>query len=79
MIYVAAEPPRRMPPAMTGAARGPTVLVVPVEGLVNGRPRGIRGGMLPTLDVSGCRGFVLGARREVERPRPGDEREVSAA
>jgi hypothetical protein len=32
--------------------------------LSGGRPPGVRGNMLPTLDVSGCRGFSLGMGRE---------------
>jgi hypothetical protein len=79
VIYVGAEPPRRLPPSLTATGRGLTVLVVPVQGLINGRPRGLRGGMLPTLEVAGCRGFQLGVRREVERRRPGEERKASAA
>jgi uncharacterized protein (DUF58 family) len=77
MIYVAAEPPRRLPSSMVSGHRALTVLVVPVQSLVNGRPRGVRGRMLATLDVSGCRGFLLGAR-DVERPRAGEDRESSA-
>ena len=37
------------------------------DALAGGRAPGVRGPMHATLDVSGCRGFVLGARREVER------------
>jgi uncharacterized protein (DUF58 family) len=79
MLYVAADVPRRLPSSIAAGGRGQTVLVVPSDGLVNGRPRGIRGGMIPILDVSGCRGFLIGVRREVERPRLGGEREASSA
>jgi uncharacterized protein (DUF58 family) len=75
MIYVAADTPRRLPAT---AARGLTVLVVPVAGLAGGRPTGVRGPVLPMLSVSGCRGFQLGAGRDVERPRAEDH-EKSAA
>jgi uncharacterized protein (DUF58 family) len=76
MIYVATESPRRLP--ATAAGRGLTMLVVPVQGLSDGRPPGIRGPMLATLDVSGCRGFLLGVGREVDRPRATGQ-EASAA
>ncbi len=75
MIYVAAKPPERMPALAPGREGGLTILVVPSEGLVDGRPPGIRMPMRATLEVSGCRGFLLGARRERERRRP----EASAA
>ncbi len=81
MIYVAAASPGRLP-AANGGGRGLTLLVVPVASLSGGRPPGIRGSMLPTLDVSGCRGFLLGVGREVDRPRaerPRGERRVSAS
>ncbi len=67
VIYVAAEPPARVG-AMLAASRS-AVLVVPHEELVAGRPRGVRGNMQPTLDVSGCRGFALGVRRELDERR----------
>jgi uncharacterized protein (DUF58 family) len=67
MIYVAADPVERTIALLANAGQGAIVLVVPVDSLVAGRPQGVRGSMRPTLDVSGCRGFVLGARREVER------------
>jgi uncharacterized protein (DUF58 family) len=78
MFYVAAKAPDRLPATMTGPARGLTVLVVPVPCLVGGRPQGMRGPMLATLEVSGCRGFLLGVRREFDRggrasSRPGAE------
>jgi uncharacterized protein (DUF58 family) len=77
MIYVAANPPERLPAMMVGPSRGVTVLVVPVSALVGGRPRGMRGSMLATLEVSGCRGFALGVRRELDRVDR--HRETSAA
>ena len=67
MLYVAANPVERTVALLANAGRGAIVLVVPVRSLVTGRPPGLRGSMHATLDVSGCRGFVLGARREVER------------
>ena len=70
MIYVAASPIDRLAALFSGPGRGLTVLVVPNRALVAGRPPGIRGRMVATLDVSGCRGFVLGSRREVERVGP---------
>lgn len=69
MVYVAANPVERTIALLANAGRGAIVLVVPVRSLVAGRPPGLRGAMHATLDVSGCRGFVLGARREVERVR----------
>ena len=51
----------------------------PRQALVDGRPRGVRGALLPTLDVSGCRGFLLGGRREVERPLMREDAEASPA
>lgn len=68
MIYVAAETPERL---LRGAelGRGGLVLVVPVAGLSDGRPSGVRHAARPVLEVSGCRGFELGARRVRERPR----------
>jgi len=69
MVYVAAQAPERLlRGAETGGGR--VVLVLPVDGLDGGRPSGVRGLIGPAaFEVSGCRGFVLGARRERERPR----------
>jgi uncharacterized protein (DUF58 family) len=67
MVYVAARAPERLVALNAGGERGTTVLVLPTASLSDGRPRGLRGSALPTLDVAGCRGFVLGARRGVER------------
>ncbi len=68
MIYVAARAPTRLSHA-ADLGGGTVVLVVPHASLSGGRPRGVRGSALATLDVSGCRGFLLGIRRETERPR----------
>jgi uncharacterized protein (DUF58 family) len=69
-IYVAASPTDRLAALLSGAGSGLALLVVPNLGLAGGRPRGMRGHMLATLDVSGCRGFLLGARRELDRVGP---------
>jgi len=74
MIYVAAAAPERSPVTGVRAQRGLTVLVVPISGLSGGRPGGLRLAMQPTLEVCGCRGFLLGVRRDSARVRP----EVSA-
>ncbi|HEY5187413.1 MAG TPA: DUF58 domain-containing protein [Solirubrobacteraceae bacterium] len=75
MIYVAARAPERL---SRGAelGGGGVVLVVPRTSLSGGRPQGLRGSAVATLEVSGCRGFLLGARREPKRPQA---REVSSA
>ncbi len=70
MIYVAAAPPERSPVTGARAQRGLTVLVVPTATLAGDRPGAIRLPMQPTLDVCGCRGFLLGVRREAARTRP---------
>jgi uncharacterized protein (DUF58 family) len=79
MFYVAAKAPDRLPATMAGPARGLTVLVVPVPCLVGGRPKGMRGAMLATLDVSGCRGFQLGVRREFDRSERASSRHGTGA
>ncbi len=76
MIYVAARPPERLAALNGGWGHGLILLVVPLQSLADGRPRGVRAQMRATLEVSGCRGFLLGARREAERVKA---REVSAA
>ncbi|MFZ0091421.1 MAG: DUF58 domain-containing protein [Solirubrobacteraceae bacterium] len=63
LIYVAASPVDRLGAILTAPGRGPTVLVVPSDSLVAGRPRGTRGALLAALAVSGCRGFLIGAGR----------------
>jgi hypothetical protein len=72
MIYVAASPVERLGAILAAAGGGPTVLVVPEEDLVGGHPRGVRNAARPTLTVSACQGFLLGAGRQYERTRPGD-------
>jgi uncharacterized protein (DUF58 family) len=67
MIYVGTRLPERIAAILTGPGRGPVVLVVPHESIADGRPRGVSGPMQPTFDVCGCRGFLLGARRDAER------------
>ncbi len=69
-IYVAAAPTPRLTAVLTAPGRGQSMLVVPLAQLADGRPRGMRGRMLATLDVSGCRGFRLGAARVHQRPEP---------
>ena len=69
MVYVTVSPPERLA-ALTGAVgRGLVILVVPNVSLSGGRPAGVRAPMLAALDVSGCRGFVVGRRREPDRVR----------
>ena len=70
LIYITAAPAERLAMALTSAGGGTVVLVVPDSELVEGRPRGVPGRIRPTLEVSGCRGFALGARRGSAR-RPG--------
>jgi uncharacterized protein (DUF58 family) len=69
-IYVAAAPTPRLAAVLTAPGRGLSMLVVPLAQLSDGRPRGMRGRMLATIDVSGCRGFRLGASREHQRAEP---------
>ncbi len=73
-IYVAAAPTARVAAMLTGAGQGPglapSMLVVPHQQLSGGRPLGMRGRMLATLDVSGCRGFRLGVARDLQRTEP---------
>jgi uncharacterized protein (DUF58 family) len=68
-IYVAAAPTARVAAMLSAPGAGSAVLVVPAEQLSGGRPNGIHGRMLATLDVSGCRGFRLGASRDVRRAK----------
>jgi hypothetical protein len=76
MIYIAVQPPQRLAALLSSSGQGPVVLVVPRESLADGRPPGVRGAMRPTFEVSGCRGFVLGVRRESDRVKA---REATAA
>jgi uncharacterized protein (DUF58 family) len=68
VLYVTPTPSERLAVALTAAGGGGAVLVVPHGEIVAGRPRGIRGRVRPTLEVSGCRGFTLGVRAEREWP-----------
>jgi uncharacterized protein (DUF58 family) len=69
LIYVAAASHERLVTGLSGAAgRGPVLFVVPESELVEGRPRGAGARARPALAVSGCRGFVLGARRAAGDP-----------
>jgi uncharacterized protein (DUF58 family) len=72
MVYVAAAPVQRLGAILTAPGGGPTLLVVPGEGLVGGRPRGMRGALRPALIVAGCHGFVLGSGRTV-RSTPSED------
>jgi uncharacterized protein (DUF58 family) len=69
VIYVTPTPTERLAAALTATGGGAAVLVVPHAEIVGGRPRGVRGRVRPTLEVSGCRGFALAARAERERPQ----------
>jgi uncharacterized protein (DUF58 family) len=69
-IYVAAAPTARLAAILAAPGSRLAVLVVPLAQLADGRPRGLRGRMMATLDVSGCRGFRLGAARERQRAEP---------
>jgi uncharacterized protein (DUF58 family) len=69
-IYVAAAPTARLAAVLTAPGRGLSLLVVPISALADGRPGGMRGRMVATLDVSGCRGFRLGVARERHRGAP---------
>lgn len=66
MVYVAASVVERLGAILAAPGGGPTVLVVPEADLVGGHPRGVRTGSRPTLSVSGCQGFLLGAGRRYE-------------
>jgi hypothetical protein len=68
LIYVTPTPSDRLAAGLTSMGSGAAVLVVPDAELVQGRPRGVRGRMRPTLEVCGCRGFALGVGSELERP-----------
>jgi hypothetical protein len=70
MVYVALRAPERLTAANVEGGKGTIVLVVPSATLSGGRPRGVRGPLRATLEVSGCRGFVLGGRRAPKRDWP---------
>jgi uncharacterized protein (DUF58 family) len=70
VVYVAVRTPERLTAMQAELDRRAIVLVMPTAALSDGRPRGIRGAALPALEVTGCRGFLLGARRQTERERP---------
>jgi uncharacterized protein (DUF58 family) len=70
LIYVAASPVDRLAALLTAPGSGLTVLVVPDQSVAGGRPRGVRTNMVATLQVSGCRGFLLGAGRGVVPAAP---------
>jgi uncharacterized protein (DUF58 family) len=72
MVYVAASPVERLSAVLGAPGGGPTVLVVPEAELVSGHPRGVRSAARPTLAVSGCQGFQLGAGRRHGRLAPED-------
>ncbi|MGA2010287.1 MAG: DUF58 domain-containing protein [Solirubrobacteraceae bacterium] len=75
LVYVAASPVNRLTGLLAGAGRGLTVLVVPERTLIDGRPPLVRGPVQAMLEVSGCRGFVLGTGRRSDRARrPATER-----
>lgn len=79
VIYVAAFPAPRLAALLDGAAGGATVLVAPDRGLVDGRPANVRRAGRAILEVSGCRGFLLGAGRPVQRPpRPSSAQPAGA-
>jgi len=68
VIYVTPTPSERLAAALTSSGGAGAVLVVPHGEVIDGRPRGIRGRVRATLEVSGCRGFALGVKTERKRP-----------
>jgi uncharacterized protein (DUF58 family) len=69
VFYIAAQPLERLAAQLAGTTRGNATLVVPVENLIDGKLPGLRATAVASFEVSGCRGFVLGARRT--NPRVG--------
>ncbi len=69
VFYVAAQPLERLPALIAAMTQGMGLLVLPVESLSGGGPRGVRSPDAASLEVAGCRGFVLGARHRATRPR----------
>jgi uncharacterized protein (DUF58 family) len=67
LFYVAPQAAERLPAALTTAGSGASVIVLPAAA-VQPRLAGI-----PSFEVSGCRGYVLGARssRPGASQRPG--------
>jgi uncharacterized protein (DUF58 family) len=59
VFYVAVEPPRRLPQALSGHAQLPPVLVLPAG--VEPRTRGAM-----VFEVAGCRGYVTGFPRATQ-------------
>jgi uncharacterized protein (DUF58 family) len=70
VVYVAVRTPEHLAALSSGREAGTVVLILPTAVLAGGRPPGVRGAALATLEVSACRGFVLGGRRARERERP---------
>ncbi|MGO9961645.1 MAG: DUF58 domain-containing protein [Solirubrobacteraceae bacterium] len=78
LIYVAASPVARLAAALGGSGARMTVLVVPDALVAGGRPPAVRRAAA-TLEVSGCRGFVLGARAAADRPVTANRTPATAA
>jgi uncharacterized protein (DUF58 family) len=78
-IYVAASPTTRLTAMLSAPGAGMAVLVVPHQQISGGRPAGVRGRMLATLDVSGCRGFRIGVTRDIPQSEPEPEPEAGAS
>jgi uncharacterized protein (DUF58 family) len=69
VFYVAAQPFERVPALVASMTQGTGLLVLPVQSLVAGGPRGARSRDAGNLEVAECRGFVLGTHRPGARPR----------
>ena len=63
VFYVAAQPLERLPALLARLTRAPGMLVLPTASLSAGGLRGAGVALAPVLEVTGCRGFLLGARR----------------
>ncbi len=61
VFYVAAQPFERLAAQLASSTRGSATLVVPLENLTDGKLPGMRAPAVASFEVSGCRGFVLGA------------------
>ncbi len=68
LVYVAAEPVARLGTVLAGRTRGLTVLVVPTASLADEPPAAVRTAGAALFEVTGCRGFVLGAVRRASGP-----------